>query len=124
MHKSLRVQLAIENESESTIALQGFIEVPRMPAVGDRFTHNNIKERWSGGETLWRSHKASTTTPTSPVRNTGGYKDSEHGRTLPVTGLTARNLLRVLEALQNGKRAAAAALLFAFLGCVAPVPSS
>jgi hypothetical protein len=44
MGKSLRVQLAIQNESEGTIALQGFIEVPRMPAVGDRFTHNNIKD--------------------------------------------------------------------------------
>lgn len=44
MGKNLRVQLAIENESKSAIALQGFIEVPHMPAVGDRFTHNNIKD--------------------------------------------------------------------------------
>lgn len=44
MHKSLRVQLAIENESQNPIALQGFIEVPRMPAVGDMFTHNNIND--------------------------------------------------------------------------------
>ncbi|PYV96976.1 MAG: hypothetical protein DMG89_16005 [Acidobacteria bacterium] len=44
MGRSLRVQLTFEDESESTIALQGLIEVPRMPAVGDRFTHNNIKD--------------------------------------------------------------------------------